>query len=402
MNLGGILDWFAGDGRYMTLYHCMGHDHFWIAVTVVLDLAVAAGYVLIAHHWWKNERTLPPIPAKRALTNMRNIFVFCGICGYVFIPVKMIWPAWRLYDLVMLALLYFTWRYALNAKNMKVVYAELGRNVELTEELKRSREESRRKSFFLNAISHDLRTPLNSLVLQANLAEVGTASSDAGTVRAAVAEMKTSARAAAELLDSFLEYARLDWAEDEGNQLAPVDLGATLRKVASSFEAAASDKGLYLRVAAPTDLVVDSDRLKLERILGNLIGNAIKFTDAGGVRLDVERSPAAVQVHVLDTGRGISPQDQGRLFEEFYQVRNDERDRRKGFGLGLTIAKRLAVQLGGDVQVDSAPGRGSRFSLILPRARAVDATTPAADADSGVIAAPPSQRETAAAAAVGS
>src|SRR5262245_54954257 len=96
-----VLNWFAGKRAYMNLVHCMGHDTPWIAITVLLDLTVAAGYVAIAMHWWKNERTLPLVPAKRALGNMRNIFLFCGLCGYVFIPVKMIWPAWRLYDVFM-------------------------------------------------------------------------------------------------------------------------------------------------------------------------------------------------------------------------------------------------------------------------------------------------------------
>src|SRR4051812_39758658 len=84
---GTFVDWFAGDGRYNTLYHCMGGDIFWIVATVVLDLSVAAGYIVIAKHWWKNQRLLAPSPARDALRSMRNIFLFCGICGYLFIPV---------------------------------------------------------------------------------------------------------------------------------------------------------------------------------------------------------------------------------------------------------------------------------------------------------------------------
>src|SRR5579862_2726537 len=111
-----LCNWLAGNGMYMKLTHCMGHDTFWIATTVTLDLANAAGYTLIAIHWWRNARHLPPVPAKSALTNIRNIFIFCGICGYLFIPIKMFWPAWRLYDIVMAVLVFFTWRYALRAR----------------------------------------------------------------------------------------------------------------------------------------------------------------------------------------------------------------------------------------------------------------------------------------------
>src|SRR5438477_5370138 len=165
-----LMQWFAGGAEhpYMRLSHCLSHDWFWITLTVVLDLMVAAGYGVIAVHWWKNQRLVPSkMPARVALGNMRNIFLFCGICGYLFIPIKMFWPAWRLYDFFMLALVYFTWRYALNAKELKVVYSQLGRSQKLEDDLAQSRAESRRKSFFLNALSHDLRTPLNGLMLQA-------------------------------------------------------------------------------------------------------------------------------------------------------------------------------------------------------------------------------------------
>jgi hypothetical protein len=90
--------WFSGGAasQYHSLSHCMRGDTFWIAITVVLDLTVAAGYLVIAFHWNKNEKLLPKSPARTALRHMRNIFVFCGLCGYIFIPIKMFWPAWRL------------------------------------------------------------------------------------------------------------------------------------------------------------------------------------------------------------------------------------------------------------------------------------------------------------------
>ena len=103
----------------------------------------------------------------------------------------MIWPAWRLYDLFMAALVYFTWRYAWNAKYLKVVYQELGRSKRLADELEKSQEESRRKSFFLNALSHDLRTPLNGLLLQANYAELNLKNGDAESLQDALREIKS-------------------------------------------------------------------------------------------------------------------------------------------------------------------------------------------------------------------
>src|SRR5262245_32190728 len=163
-----LSDWLTGGAnRYMTLFHCMRNDVVWIVITVALDVSVATGYMLIALHWWRNQRRVPPTPARTALGNIRNIFIFCGICGYLFIPVKMFWPAWRLYDIFMMVLVYFTWKYAMKAKDLKVVYNELGRSNELRHELEKTRDESRRKTHFLNSVSHDLRTPLNAIVLHA-------------------------------------------------------------------------------------------------------------------------------------------------------------------------------------------------------------------------------------------
>jgi two-component system, sensor histidine kinase len=129
---------------------------------------------------------------------------------------------------------------------------------------------------------------------------------------------------------------------------------------------AATHKGLTLRANAPIGAAIHSDRKRLERILGNLVSNAVKFTDRGDVRVEVEPRSRRVNIHVVDTGIGIAPQDREHLFEEFFQVHNAERNRTKGFGLGLAIARRLARQLGGDVTVESAEGHGSRFTVVLP------------------------------------
>src|SRR5688500_518910 len=362
---GTLRDWFAGNGRYMNLTCCMGYDYPWIAATVALDFVVAGGYVLIALHWWRNARGLPPTPARRALDNLRNIFLFCGVCGYAFIPVKMVWPAWRLYDLVMLALAFYTWRFAWGARDLKVVYSELGRSGRLAQDLEASRDESQRKTFFLNAVSHDLRTPLNGLLLQCSLAEVGAASEDRETVRTAVREIQQGAKAAADLLDGLLEYARLDGAPEHAT-VVPVDVETLVGNVIAASSAAAAAKGISIRANVPVGLVVPGDRQRLERILSNLVTNAVKFTDRGEVRVEAERSARRLRIHVVDTGIGIAPEHRERLFEEFFQVDNAERNRTKGFGLGLAIARRMARQMGGDVTVESAVGHGSRFTVVLP------------------------------------
>jgi signal transduction histidine kinase len=139
-----------------------------------------------------------------------------------------------------------------------------------------------------------------------------------------------------------------------------------LKDVSAGNNSSAVQKGLFLRVSAPANAYLHTDRLKLERILNNLVANAVKFTDHGGVRIVAECASGALEVHVIDTGLGLSADQQARLFQEFYQVQNHARDPRKGFGLGLSIARRLARQLGGEIEVESTAGKGSRFSVLLP------------------------------------
>ncbi len=367
--LRGFLDWFAGgpDG-YMTLVHCMNHDYVWITITVLLDFAVAVGYLVIALHWRRNERKLHDSPAKSALRSMKTIFLFCGLCGYLFIPLKMIWPAWRLYDGFLALLVGYTWHYALRSRQLNVVYSELGRSERLADELMESREEGRRKSYFLNALSHDLKTPLNGLTLQAELALLTLDGNDPEGLRESLDQIKACARTTADLLNSFLELGRLDWSR-ESLRVEPINIRDLLVSLADRSRVKAASKDLALTVEAPGDLIVRSDRVKLGRVVENLLDNAFKFCHKGEIRLVAESTVGGVAVSVIDTGTGIDPQDQARIFEDFVQVQNRERDSRKGFGLGLAIARRLAHQLGGQLHLESQPGRGSRFTLLLAQPR---------------------------------
>jgi signal transduction histidine kinase len=380
-----LKDWFAGGERqYMRLDHCMNHDHLWITVTVLLDLAVAAGYVLIAIHWWRNQRRLPHSAAASALGNMRNIFLFCGICGYLFIPIKMIWPAWRLYDIFLFVLAYFTWKYAWSARDLKVVYSELGRTRHLVEELERSQEDARRKNAFFNAVSHDLRTPLNGITLQAELAELATQSNDTELLKQATSQIKASAKQAGEMLEALLEIARIDAGTDRPTH-STFSLDELVSEIVNGIRADADAKQLALRSEVPPGLVVRCDRLKLQRIITNLVSNAVKFTDYGSVTVSVDRSSDGFELHVTDTGVGVREDEVERLFDEFFQLHNPARDRNKGFGLGLAIARKLARTLGGDISVQSTPGRGSRFSVHVPECTASEAGVSPGGSNAGVL-----------------
>ena len=366
MSLRDLIAWFAGGSNgYMSLVHCMNHDWPWITVTVILDLAVAVGYILIALHWRRNERILPDSPAKSALGSMKNIFIFCGICGYVFIPIKMFWPAWRLYDAFLVVLVYLTWRYALSSRQLSVVYNEINRIESLAVELEESKQEARRKSHFLNALSHDLKTPLNGLMLQAHLAQISLTSEDPTTLRESLEQIKACARTTSDLLNGFLELGRLDWAQ-EPLKIEEFPVRQLLEFIEQEFRERAEKKALILEVVSNSPLILKTDRAMLLRIVRNLLDNAIRFTAQGVIKVAVEATTGGMSLHVADSGEGIALNNQARVFDDFTQVHNSERDSRKGFGLGLAVARRIARQLGGHITLESETDRGSRFTLRLP------------------------------------
>jgi CheY-like chemotaxis protein/anti-sigma regulatory factor (Ser/Thr protein kinase) len=133
-------------------------------------------------------------------------------------------------------------------------------------------------------------------------------------------------------------------------------------------------------VAVPTQIAVDSDAALLERMLRNLVANAVRYTRAGGVVIGARRRGGSVRIEVVDSGIGIAAEHRQRIFEEFYQVRREGGTSRaaRGMGLGLAIVRRFADLLGHDVTLESQPGRGSRFSIVAPRVTDLRAHLPQA------------------------
>jgi signal transduction histidine kinase len=180
--------------------------------------------------------------------------------------------------------------------------------------------------------------------------------------------------AAGDLVSKLLDYARVG-AQDHNDQEL-VALAPVLQQIARRFQPLAEKKQLYLKVeagaaegAAEGGPAVLTDRQKLERIISNLVDNAIKYTAHGGVTLALAvREGDEACVRVADTGMGIPHGSIPYLFDEFYQVNNYERDRSKGFGMGLAICQCLARQLGGSVRLAGTSNAGSCFELLLPAA----------------------------------
>jgi signal transduction histidine kinase/CheY-like chemotaxis protein len=222
---------------------------------------------------------------------------------------------------------------------------------------------SQAKSRFLAAASHDLRQPAHALGLF--VARLNQLPNDAQT-RELVAGVDASVQALQEMLDVFFDYSRLDSQLSQAH-VRSFALSTVFDKLRTSFAQTASNKGLRLRIR-PTSAWVLSDPVLLHRVLLNLLSNAVQHTHCGSVLLTCRPSAQAgvITVQVRDSGIGIAREHQQKVFEEFYQVENPERDRNKGLGLGLSIVERSCKLLDHRIALRSALGCGSTFSLRLP------------------------------------
>ena len=219
------------------------------------------------------------------------------------------------------------------------------------------------KSRFLAAASHDLRQPMHALNLY-----LGALSAQElpAPSRRLLSEVRQCAQTMDELFESLLNISKLD-ANAVAPQFEVFELEVILRRIGMEFEPQARAKGLRLRVM-PCRCRVRSDPALVERIVRNLVSNAVRYTVRGKVLVGCRRLGPSLLLAVHDTGPGIAPEQQALIFEEFYQVGNPERDRGKGLGLGLSIVQRLARLLDAEIKLASRVGHGSAFSVVLPLA----------------------------------
>ncbi|WP_312709287.1 response regulator [Stenotrophomonas sp.] len=252
---------------------------------------------------------------------------------------------------------------------------------------------SRYKSEFLANMSHELRTPLNSSLILAKLLadnKDGTLTDEQVKYARAILSSNNDLLA---LINDILDLSRIEAGHVElADEVVVVD--SVLQRLRETFEPMARQKGLALQIEAdalaPTQLVADSQRL--QQILKNLLANALKFTEHGKVSLHVRAGGnGRVRFEVADSGIGIARDQLQTIFEAFRQADGSTRRRYGGTGLGLSISRDLAERMGGDIQVDSEPGRGSCFILELPLqgAPATAEAVPHAPADVAPIAAAP-------------
>jgi signal transduction histidine kinase len=243
-------------------------------------------------------------------------------------------------------------------------------NAELFEELERKGREleaaSRHKSEFLANMSHELRTPLNAVLGYAEMIQDGIYGEVPAKIQDVLERVQNNGRHLLGLINDVLDLSKI-----EAGQLTLAPTDYSMRELAlgvvGATEALAAEKKLAIAVEVPKDLpAARGDERRITQVLMNLVGNAIKFTEAGSVTIRAKVEGGSFLVAVSDTGVGIADEDRQRIFEEFQQVDSSSTRKKGGTGLGLAISRRIVELHGGRIWVESTPGQGSTFAFTLP------------------------------------
>jgi PAS domain S-box-containing protein len=225
------------------------------------------------------------------------------------------------------------------------------------------------KSSYFASMSHELRTPMTSIIGFTELLSDGTAGPVTHDQQDMLLKVSRNAHRLLGMLNDLLSLSRLE-SRRVASVISKVDLALLVNQSVQSISSLASAKGLDIVVSdldAPLEVYTDDQ--KVSQILSNLLGNAIKFTASGSITVTAQATNDQIQISVTDTGVGISPSEQRRIFTEFYTTSERGNEKAPGAGLGLAITKKLCALLGGKIGVSSELGKGSTFTVVLPNRR---------------------------------
>ncbi|MBU6412048.1 MAG: response regulator [Planctomycetes bacterium] len=389
-------DYFTNFGKYIPRAHCLQNqagepDWPWIIGLIVLTLGVIVGYLRIVGFWFSSHYAIPKQDRNQKLMDLAQIFIWCAICGYAFSIVSFFWPGYRLLAACLVVLNIFTWKFisSINAFSVSVNAKALERKLEVTlqnqnEELQRLVKErtaeletaraaadlaSRSKSEFLANMSHEIRTPMAAIVGYADL--LADESYPAFERASAIETVRKNADHLLSIINDILDLSKVESGRLELERVV-CDPVAIISEATNLLAERARGKNISLsaRFAEPLPQRIQTDPTRLRQILINILGNAVKFTELGGVTISarmerVHDGRELLAISVTDTGVGMTTEQIGRLFRPFTQADTSITRRFGGTGLGLTICKRFAQALGGDIAVSSVAKRGSTFTVTV-------------------------------------
>lgn len=394
-------DFFTNYGAYTPRLHCLqtaegGVDWPWAIGLIALTLGVIGAYLRITLYWRRAYLNEKPEHRNRALMELMHIFVWCAVCGYGLSIVMFFWPAYRLLACALVLLNIWSWRFALRPDALRLASSAPRLETELRVSLERRNEElatavaeatsklidaknaadsaNAAKSRFLANMSHELRTPLTAILGFAELLEEAPGLN--GDEREQARAVRRNGEHLLTLVNDTLDLSKIEAGRMTIDR-CEIDPRTLLSDIDALLRGRAVAKGISFEIRAEEPLPprVQTDPTRARQILINLVGNAIKFTERGGVRVTVrtigEPDRERLLFEVADTGVGIAPEQMEAIFRPFEQAEASTTRRFGGTGLGLTVSRRLARLLGGEVEVSSEPGAGSVFTFSLPLAPAL-------------------------------
>jgi signal transduction histidine kinase len=248
--------------------------------------------------------------------------------------------------------------------DLKRTQAELVRARDAAEDANRT------KSVFLASMSHELRTPLNAIIGYSQMLREDCIGPDQPEVLSDLEKIERSGQMLLGIINDILDLSKIE-AGRETVKAQRIDVAAVLREVSNTLQPLARQQRNVLEIDCPEHArMAYADLSKFRQSVLNLVNNALKFTEGGRVSVAVNKLRNAdgewIEVHVSDTGIGIGREHLGKLFQPFSQVDGSATRKYNGTGLGLAISKKFCQMMGGDITVESEPGRGSRFSIRLP------------------------------------
>ena len=238
-------------------------------------------------------------------------------------------------------------------------------NVQLTEERDKAIKAEKARNYFFSTVSHDIRTPLNSIIGFSEMLQLGI--DDPEEKEKALDAIITSGNTLLELINDVLDLSKLESGRMELHPV-PTDVAKLIGKVVTSFESATSRTSICLRTEVGKMPFLKLDPQRIRQILFNLIGNAVKFTAKGSVTVRASYEDGTFTLSVIDTGCGISRENISKLMSPYVQLQ--EHDSTQGTGLGLAICKQLSMQMKGTLEIESTEGEGSTFTLRIPNVQA--------------------------------